>query len=307
MILTVCANPSVDSFWSVDQLNKGTTNRSLNEIYYPGGKGIHTALALNELGEEVATLGFWGEQTGRWLKDECKTKRIETIGPVVEPWNRICITLRADSSWDETELLGHGPYASEAEAVEFEAIYERFLATNDLKAVLISGSVPGGFSDDLYARMIAKGKKNETPTFIDASAGLLEKSLEARPRGIHINRHEGKDVCGKYDPVDIAKWLNNYTTLAAVSAGADGLYLGFEGNIYHGYYTITADKIYSTIGAGDCLLAGLVLANLSSKDPEHWTRFAAACGSANCIYPQLGMLKAKDVEEIVDQVTLKKI
>src|SRR5699024_2460514 len=76
ILITVCANPSVVSFWKVGSLERGTTNRSEKESFFPGGKGIHTALALAELGQQVTTLGLWGGQTGRWLQHECNRRDI---------------------------------------------------------------------------------------------------------------------------------------------------------------------------------------------------------------------------------------
>ncbi len=306
MILTVCANPSVDSFWAIDSIKKGTTNRSRNETFFPGGKGIHTAFALNELGEDVATLAIWGGQTGTWLQQECRKRYIATLGPTIEEWNRLCIALQSDSDWDETELLGGGPSIDVKTAERFETSYTQSLGDKNIEAVLISGSTPAGFTDDLYARMVAKAKDVNVPAFVDASGLLMKKTLNAGPHAIHINLKEGKELSGKESPAEIAEWLANYCTLAAVTAGAEGLYLAYKNELFHASYKLDESQITSTIGAGDCLLAGLCQANLRNEDPAYWAKFAAACGSANCLHPQLGMLKKKDVERIVNQVTINR-
>ncbi|HLR31831.1 MAG TPA: PfkB family carbohydrate kinase [Fodinibius sp.] len=307
MILTVCANPSVDSFWKVGAIDRGTTNRSEKESFFPGGKGIHTALALAELDRQVTTLGLWGGQTGQWLKKECHRREIETIGPLVDEWSRICITMRSDTDWNETELLGGGPTAGPDAISEFEQAYTQYLQTDEAKAILISGSVPNGFNNQFYAKMVADGKQHSVPVFVDASGELMENTLEARPYGIHINHKEGRELSGREDPVAITRWLHKFCTLAAVTAGADGLYLKYEDAIYHASHALDQDKIFSTVGAGDCLLAGLALATLQEEDPEDWARFATACGSANCIHPQLGMLTKDIVEEVIDEVKVEKL
>ncbi|HLR25210.1 MAG TPA: PfkB family carbohydrate kinase [Fodinibius sp.] len=307
MILTVCANPSVDSFWSVGQIQQGTTNRSEKESFYPGGKGIHTALALAELGQQVTTLGLWGGQTGQWLQNECNQRNIETIGPVVDDWSRLCITMRSDTNWNETELLGGGPTADPNTLLNFNQAYTRCLQTNQPEAILISGSVPSGFNDQSYAKLVAEGKQHNVPVFVDASGNLMKNTLEARPYGIHINHKEGRELSGREDPIAIADWLSDYCTLTAVTAGADGLYLKYRDAVYHASHALDQDRIFSTIGSGDCLLAGLALAVLQKKDAQDWARFATACGSANCIHPQLGMLKASIVEELIDEVKVEKL
>ncbi|MCW9707972.1 1-phosphofructokinase family hexose kinase [Fodinibius salsisoli] len=304
MFLTVCANPSVDSFWSIDQIQQGTTNRSTQESFFPGGKGIHTALAINELGENVSTLGVWGGQTGQWLKSECQNQGISTIGPSVEAWTRLCITVDSDSPWNETELLGGGPEVHTDDIASFREDYIKCLQHKDIRAILISGSTPRGFKNDIYSELVRKAQKKDIPVFVDASGPLLEHTLPKHPYAIHLNHHEGHELSGKEKPAAIARWLSKYCTLAAVTAGADGLYLAYEGKIYHAFYTLDEKEIISTIGSGDCLLAGLSLAIFRYDKPGQWAKYAAACGSANCIHPELGMLKAEEVEQIFEQVTL---
>lgn len=305
MFLTVCANPSVDSFWSIDHIQQGTTNRSTHESFYPGGKGIHTALAINELGQKVTTLGVWGGQTGQWLKNECHNKGITTIGPLVEEWSRLCITVDSESQWDETEFLGSGPEVNANIIASFKEDYQRCLTDENIEAILMSGSAPQGFNAKLYRELTQEAQKEGTPVFLDAAGPLLENVLELKPNAIHINHYEGQELSGNKKPTDIARWLSNHCTLAAVTAGADGLYLAFKGTIYHASYRLDEKEIISTIGSGDCLLAGLCLATFQYDKPDQWATYAAACGSANCIHPELGMLKAENVEQILEHITLK--
>ena len=56
MLLAVCPNPSVDySIW-IDSLEPGKVHRATREERYPGGKGVHVAMAAAELGEDVTLL-----------------------------------------------------------------------------------------------------------------------------------------------------------------------------------------------------------------------------------------------------------
>jgi 1-phosphofructokinase family hexose kinase len=306
MILTVCANPSVDSFWAVDQIEKGTTTRSEYESFFPGGKGIHVAFALNELGAEVATLGIWGGQTGKWIREKCADCGINTIGLAVEQWTRICITTKSQNDWDGTEILGAGPEIRDPEADQFMDLFEEFVDQKKPEAVVISGSIPRGFDEGSYQQMITIANEHKIPSFVDASGSVLRKALDASPFSVHINLQEGKELSGYKDPDKIARWLSKYCTAAAVTAGADGLYLFVDEVLYHASIQLKSSQIHSTVGAGDCLLAGLCLAVLKSDDPVHWAKLSAACGSANCINPDLGMLKESDVHNLIEKVELEK-
>lgn len=306
MILTVCANPSVDSFWAVDQIEKGTTNRSKNESFYPGGKGIHVAFALNELGAKVTTLGIWGGQTGEWIREKCSDRKIMTIGITIEEWTRICLTTKSSTAWDGTEILGAGPRVQQYNVNLFMHLYEEFLRQKKPEAVVISGSVPRGITEDCYHQMITIAKKNTVPSFVDASGPLLENALEAHPFSVHINHQEGKELSGLEEPGKIARWLGKYCRMAAVTAGAEGLFLFVDDVLYHASIKLESSQIRSTVGAGDCLFAGLCLATLKYDDPAKWAELSAACGSANCINPDLGMLKESDVHTLIKKVKLEK-
>ncbi|HEX6981506.1 MAG TPA: 1-phosphofructokinase family hexose kinase [Balneolaceae bacterium] len=307
MILTVCANPSVDSFWSIHQLKKGITNRSQKEVFYPGGKGVHVAFALKELGKKVNVLGIWGGQTGKWIKEKCTEKDITAIGPDVEEWTRICITAQSTSDWNETELLGSGPTINANEAGSFATSYQKFVKENEPEAVIISGSVPRGFDDAIYSELVSFANEFNIPCFVDATGPLLKQALKAKPFSVHINQHEGKALCGKDEPAEIARWLSDFCDVAAVTAGAGGLYLWLGDKLFHASYALSSSEIISTVGSGDCLLAGLASAISDKENPAHCAKYAAACGTANCIHPELGMLRSRDVNAIFKKVKLEEI
>lgn len=307
MILAVCANPSVDSFWSLPAIRQGTTNRSSAETYYPGGKGIHAAFTLRELGEDVTVLGIWGGQTGEWLIKQCNDKGIATIGPSVEEWNRLCISMKSNTEWNETELLGAGPKVDKTIRAAFYKTYSNFIKQYAPKSVIMSGSIPAGLDSETYQQFVAKAQAAKIPAFVDASGTLLEKTLQGQPYAVHINQHEGRELCGCEHPADIARWLGGFCTVAAVTAGAEGLYLWVDNQLFNTYNRIDSSKIISTVGAGDCLFAGLCQIALKNNDYTFWAKYAAACGAANCINPQLGMIKKEDVENMMKTVTLKEL
>ncbi len=66
MIVCACPNPSIDSLLHCDGWQPGGVNRVRDEQRFPGGKGVHVALALAELGCEVQLVGIWGGPTGTW-------------------------------------------------------------------------------------------------------------------------------------------------------------------------------------------------------------------------------------------------
>ena len=297
MIIAVCPNPAIDAYIWVDSLGPGV-HRAKKEQRFPGGKGVHVALALKELGEEVILLGFWGGPTGKWIKEKCESYGVRCIGPTIDEWTRTCFTFKSSSDLDETELLGCGPNISALELHKFlEALAEHL---PNAKALAMSGSLPLGVTD-LYAEMIRMAKLLNIPTFLDCTGEPLRVALKEKPFCLHLNLTESEQFTGTKNILQIFERLDG-AEIFAVTAGKDGLYLGNRNGIEHGRVTI--EKVYSAVGSGDCLTAGLTAAKVRGSSLTEILKLGVACGAANCLREDLGMLYLKDVNNLLGQIQI---
>ncbi|SHG40793.1 1-phosphofructokinase/tagatose 6-phosphate kinase [Fodinibius roseus] len=304
MILTACPNPSVDKFLSLSSIKPGQVNRSTGEAAFPGGKGVHVALAVNELGVASHLAGFWGGPTGQWIKQMCSRQGIDSSGPAIDGWTRTCLTIRSGKELKDTEILEHGPTVTERDLHHFwEAVDQKAGQTN---LICVSGSWPDGSPDQVYQSL---GTYCEDPRFsvwIDASGDRLKQAIDIHPYGIHVNTTEARSLLGREDTADnYARALLDYCEVAAVTDGADGLYLASGDGVYHAYCPV--EKVISTVGCGDCLLAGLLVGQHKGASLREMAVLGTACGAANCLRPDLGMLYRSDVDDLRKKVTCNKI
>lgn len=301
MILAVCPNPSIDTYVWVESLNPGKVHRANKEIRYPGGKGIHVAMAARELNEEVVLLGFWGGKTGEWIKNRCEQMGIKCIGPQVKDWNRTCLTFKSEGKYDETELLGCGPEIDAREYNNFIEIFESIIGS--VEVVTMSGSWPKGAPIDGYAELIGICNKYDIPSFLDSAGDTFLRGINKTPFGIHLNKSEAKALFSDDNIVHMIKSLLKKVDLAVITAGAEGLYIVTKDNdLLHA--SVKIDNVYSSVGSGDCLTAGLAIAKRKNLNIEETAKLAAACGAANCLREELGMLYKKDVDKLFEQVNL---
>lgn len=305
MILTVCPNPAVDKLMQLGSLVPNEINKSVSEQSFPGGKGTHVALALNEMGTKCEIAGFWAGPTGDWVQQQCRSYGITPHGPEVEGWTRTCLTISTDDpDAKETEILERGPEVTDQQVTRFLTDIDQRL--HFAEAVSISGSWPAGVPEDIYTRISALADKHNTPLWVDTSGSWLSRALKAAPYGIHINRAEAEELFSAGKSIDeYVVQLRRFCTFAAVTDGANGLFLGYGDQIIHA--KCRTDQIISTTGAGDCLLGGLLHSCTNPPEPETMARIAAACGTANCIHPELGMLTKEDVNKLEDTVELQTI
>lgn len=300
MIFCVCPNPSVDMFAWVDGILPGEANRVQREKRFPGGKGVHVALAAAELGEKVQLLAFWGGPTGQWIRNRCEEMGISCHGPEIEGWSRTCITFKSRDPYHDTELLGAGPAIDSKNFENFVSTYRSILAAAD--CVCLSGSWPQGAPGNAYAQLIRIAKDAETPALLDTTGEQLQYALEEGPTAVHLNRTEVQTFFAENDVRAAAILLAEKCEYALVTSGAEGLYLAHGTAMVHGRCPV--EQVYSAVGSGDCLLAGFAVAFTRRLSTEDTARLAVASGTANCIREDLGMLYRSDVDRLLPAVTL---
>jgi 1-phosphofructokinase family hexose kinase len=300
MILCICPNPSVDTLVTVGDLAPGKVHRALAEERYPGGKGVHVALAARELGCEVTLLAFWAGPTGQWIRQECERRGIHCAGPEVSGWSRSCITFRSSGHYDETEVLGVGPQINAADVDQMQAYVVEFAPRASV--ITLSGSWPSGAPADAYARLIRASAK---PTLLDCTGDALKAALASHPDTLHLNRDEANDFTGGADPAIASRRLARSCNLCVITAGASGAYFYDGTTMLHA--TCSIDVKSSAVGSGDCLLAGLAVARERGLPLIDSVKLAIACGAANCLRAELGMLHGADVERLVPQVVVREL
>lgn len=296
MILCICPNPSIDKLIYFDTFSLSKTNRIKKELSYPGGKGVHVAIGIKELGEEVALLCFWGGDSGRWIKQECESKGILCFGPNVENYSRTCLTIISKNNSNETEILGKGPTIGALEYNAFFKDYEMLLKKSNI--VSMSGSWPKNSIGANYSQFIKKASLLNIKSFIDCSGDLLINALKEKPFAVHINHHECYDVYKSNNSLEVSLKMAKNCHISAITYGEKGLYLYDGKKQVHALSRV--EKVISTVGSGDCLMAGLIVAYKRNYDLVKMAKLAAACGAANCKRENIGMFYRSDVEHLYD-------
>ena len=303
MILVICTNPAIDMYIHFDGITPGKANRIAKEFRYPGGKGVHVALALRELEEKVILLAFWGGANGKWIRNKCKEVGIRCIGPKIKEQSRICYTFKTDDRFSETEILGRGPEISTRTCEKFINEFRDVMQKTEI--VAISGSLPPGCPPDFYNQLLKIANETGKPVFIDCVGEPLRQVANDYWGGIHLNFNEFRELLPAKDQADAARQLSTKCKYAALTDGKKGLYLACDSTLIHAYLHI--EKVYSSVGSGDCLLAGLVAAHRRGYSLSEMARLGVACGTAKCINDELGSMRIADVIEFLPHVNIKSI
>ena len=285
MIYTLTLNPSLDYVAVADSFNVGKTNRTGEEYFVPGGKGINVSVLLTRLGEKTTALGFAGGFTGNEL---CRLLEEENINCNFKKANgNTRINVKLDSG-EITEFNASGITLTES---DISCLKERLgeLVSGDW--LCLSGSIPKGTSQDIYFNL-AKSVKNGVNVVVDAVGEPLKAALKAKPFLIKPNIDELCDlftaeIKTKEEIIFYAKKLIEMGAQnVLVSLGGDGAILV---DMAGGEHFCPAHKgnAVNTVGAGDSMVAGFIYKYKQTANFKESLKFAVAAGSATAFSPWL--------------------
>lgn len=300
MILTVCPNPSIDTFAWLQMFKNGEANRITRMEEFPGGKGIHVAMALKELKGEVSLIGNWAGTNGEWIRNSPKLVNIDISGIQLVGNNRKCYTFRSDldKTFNNSELLEPGP---EMTSEDWDLFLVQFgIALKGCTIVCLSGSWPKGAPEDAYWQLLQICERDGKKAILDCSGIQLKNALKANFFGLHINEHEAISNFGTDNHLEIKNHLKGKVSMLAITKGKEGLFLHLKESFVHA--NVVVNEVKSTVGSGDCLTAGIAYAISKELSFNQIAAYGVACGAANCINEDLGMLRLEDVIKLLSEV-----
>ena len=302
-------NTSLDKALEADELRLGAVNRVRDVRAYPGGKGLHVALAAAALGEAVRLVGLIDAPHRRLFEDFLGARGVEFHGVAVEGGLRTCLAIREVGATRVTEILEPGP---PVDAGTRREMCDRFLSlARDAGIAVLSGSAPPGFDDSVYGELSCALGEAGVRCLVDASASLLRRAVEARPFLIKPNREEAEALTGSSidGPAAAARagraLVDRGIAAVVISLGAEGA-VGMSGGRAWRVSAPVQDS-RNTVGSGDCLVGGLAVGLARGLGFEEVLRLGVACGAANALTPETGHIRIADVEALRPRATVESL
>ena len=284
MIYTVTLNPCLDYIVSVPEFCSGRTNRAKFDRLIPGGKGINVSYALNILKEPNLALGFIAGFTGEEL---CRLMDRDGV-------RNNFITLEDKNSYSridvqmihglESSINGVGPKVTQN---DLDKLTEQLQALEDGDTLVLSGAIPRGTRDTVYADLLQTVQHKDLNIVVDAKGPLLLNTLKYHPFLIKPNRQEIVDIFYA-DPNsidDIIRYAKGLQSMGArnvlVSLSAEGAILVTEtGEVYR--HSAMRGEVVNTVSCGDSMVAGFLTGYArSNNDIIEAFLYSIAAASAN--------------------------
>lgn len=304
MIVTLTPNPSIDRAVFIDALHRGEVHRGTGSQLDPGGKGVNVSRALAAQGAATTAVLPIGGPEGHLLEDLLDTAGVAHASVPVRGTVRMNISV-LEPDGTTTKLNEPGPDLSQDEV---EALLETTLERSvGADWVVGCGSLPPGAPTDLYAVLVARVRGRGGRVAIDSSGAPFAAAVAAKPHLIKPNHEELAELVGHDLPTlghvrDAARDLvAGGIEVVAVSLGGDGALLVTAGAFAHARATITAPL--STVGAGDCMLAGLLHGLSTGLDPADALMTGVRWGAAAVTLPGSRVPTPDDLDGIRAELT----
>lgn len=261
MIVTLTPNPSLDRTIAVSHLRVGEVHRACAMRDDAGGKGVNVSRALAANGSAtVAVLPAGGApavQFAALLYDaDVSYDFINLQGAV-----RTNITLVEDDG-TTTKINEPGRDSGPRDAAAMLDAVESHL--EGASWVVGCGSLPPGIDGSIYVALVERARARGVRVAIDTSGLAFAQAAAAGPDLLKPNLEELEEFAGRplaslADVLDAARSLvESGVGTVVVSLGEHGA-LGVDAQ-GAAHASAVVDKPLSTVGAGDCLLAGYLAA-----------------------------------------------
>lgn len=308
MILTICANPSMDCTIELDSLNVGMLNRIQSKTRTYAGKALNVAVGIGRLSGDSLATGFMfrndAEMFERRLKEEnVKYNFVYNEGDVRVNYKII------DNRSMLTEINDKGDAVSRENQLKLIELVKTL--SKDASIVVMSGSLPQNVESSFYGEVLsavpAKVKK-----IADAEKHNLESALNQglymiKPNLAELEAFFEKKMYSKADVIEACKHIFYKYDLKTilVSLGEEGAILT-DGNKH--YYAKTCNvAVNSKVGAGDSMIAAACLQIEQNAPLEQVLRCSVAAGTAAITTKGTELFYRDKYEEILEQVMVEQI
>lgn len=278
MIITVTMNPAIDKTIEIENFQVGTLNRIKNSVVDVGGKGINVSKTINAIKGKTLATGFIGGKTGELIKETLENLGIKTDFVKVEGETRTNTKVFAKNA-GITELNEQGTSVSQE---KLDELINRLVSYADENTIFVlAGSIPNGVPKDIYKTITLLVKEKGSKVVLDADGDLFKNSLSALPDIIKPNREELAEFAGITGKpsleqiVEVAsEFIKSGIKTVAVSMGKDGsVFINKDKTIICPEVEV---EVFSTVGAGDAMVAGIAYATDENISFEDMIKLSAA-------------------------------
>jgi len=299
-IVTLTMNPALDIATSTDRVEPTHKLRCSVPRYDPGGGGINVARAVHALGGDAVAIFPVGGPAGEMIRHMLQQEGVAHQAIPISGFTRESLAVEELTSGKQFRFILPGPELSPADLER--CLDDLSAAAEGAQYIVASGSLPPGVPDGFYTRVADLARRHDTRFVIDTSGLALKQAglgiYLLKPSLRELTDLTGREIRNERDEELAAGQVikQGRCEILVLSLGAQGALLATAEGCER-FAAIPVDA-RSTVGAGDSMLAGIVLGlsrGLPLRDAVH---FGMAAGAAALLGSGTQLCRRNDVERL---------
>ena len=303
-IVTLTMNPALDIATATEIIVPARKLRCEPPRYDPGGGGINVARAVHMLGGDTLAVFPIGGASGEMIRGFLAEEGVPQAAVAVAGATRESLAIVERQSGEQYRFLLPGPPLGEHDQ---RRLLDALAAQAKGAAfVVASGSLPPGVPASFYGRVaglardcgarFALDSSGEALTGVGGGVFLIKASLR------ELAQLYGAPVVGAVAQEGAARAIidQGRCEVLVVSLGADGALLATQDGCRR--FPAAPVAALSSIGAGDSMLAGILVALMRGWALAEAVRFGVAAGAAALLRPGTELCRREDTERLYREI-----
>ncbi len=299
-IVTLTLNPAIDKSTTVKAIAPDKKLRCSTPRFEPGGGGVNVSRAIKKLGGNSTAIYLAGGYSGKFYEDLLKREGVQSCVITTRGHTRENLIVVDESSNLQYRFGMPGPEVNED---EWQAVIKILEEAVGVEYIVASGSLPDGVPVDFFARLAASANKINAKLILDTSGEPLRNAVDdgvfmIKPNLGELSFLHGAEELHENDAIDAAKDIINKggCQVMVISKGASGALLVTKNEVLNSPSPTVKKR--STVGAGDSMVAGMVLALSKGWSWIDVLQYGIATGTATTMNPGTELCKKEDVEKL---------
>lgn len=300
-IITLNMNPAIDKSTTTEHVIAERKLYCGPASYEPGGGGVNVSRAIKKLGGGSLLVYPAGGMPGEMLNELLEQEGIDQLLLSIKGITRENLIVLEETTGRQFRFGMQGP---KLERDEWEHCLLELSTANPAPDYLVaSGSLPLGVPSDFYARVARIGKEIGAKVIIDAAGDALAHALQEgvyliKPNVREFRELAGNDIKEESQITEAAQSMvrAGQCEVMVISLGAAGALLVSEDIVEH--IVPPTVPISSKVGAGDSMVAGIVLSLSRGKELREAALYGIAAGSAAVMTPGTELCRKEDTERL---------
>jgi 6-phosphofructokinase 2 len=305
-IVTLTMNPALDIATSAECVVPAHKLRCAPPRYDPGGGGINVARAVHALGGDAVAVFPAGGPAGGLIRNLLDQEGVRHHPIAIDGFTRESLAVEDRRTGEQFRFILPGPEVSERD--QERCLDQLALAAADASYIVASGSLPLGVPEDFYARVAGLVHEQGKPLVLDTSGAALKNAGHRiyllKPSLRELQDLTGREIRSEREQEQAAGEViaQDRSEIVVLSLGEKGALLVTAETCER--FAAIPVRAQSTVGAGDSMLAGIILGLTRGLALREAVRFGLAAGAAALLGSGTDLCRRAEVERLYRPMSL---